>query len=292
MRIASFVVNGASRVGVIEGDSLIDVCAIDPNIVADIAVGLQSDPDYFGRIARAAGKAGAAERSPVNAAQLALPIPRPGKIVCLGLNYYDHAMEGGHAAPEYPAFFLRTATSLVAANEPVICPRVSERLDYEAELAVIIGKPGRHIRKERALDHVAGYSCFNDVSVRDYQRKTSQWTIGKNFDGSGPFGPWIVTADELPPGATGLRIQSRLNGQVMQDANTSLMMCDVASAIQLLTECMTLDAGDLIVMGTPAGVGHARKPPVWMKDGDLVEIEIERIGVLRNPIRNEAASPG
>lgn len=290
MRVASFLVNGATRLGVVDGDALIDVCAIDPTIVADVAVGLKTDPDYFGRIARAAAKAGAGERRPVKTAQLALPIASPGKIVCLGLNYYDHAMEGGHAAPEYPAFFLRTVTSLVAANEPVICPRVSERLDYEAELAVIIGKPGRHISKDRALEHVAGYSCFNDVSVRDYQRKTSQWTIGKNFDGSGPFGPWIVTTDELPPGAAGLRIQSRLNGQVMQDANTSLMMCDVANAIYLLSECMTLDAGDLIVMGTPAGVGHARKPPVWMKDGDVIEIEIERIGVLRNPIRNEAPS--
>lgn len=288
MRIASFVVNGAARVGVIEADSLIDVCAIDPNIVADIAVGLQTDPEYFGRIARAAARAGATQRTPLQAVQLALPIARPGKIVCLGLNYYDHAMEGGHAAPEYPAFFLRTATSLVAANEPVICPRVSERLDYEAELAVIIGKPGRHISKERALEYVAGYSCFNDVSVRDYQRKTSQWTIGKNFDGSGPFGPWIVTPDELPPGAAGLRIQTRLNGQVMQDANTSLMMCDVINAIVLLSECMTLEAGDLIVMGTPAGVGHARKPPVWMKDGDVVEIEIERIGVLWNPVKAES----
>lgn len=288
MRIVNFRADGATRLGVIDGDSVVDVQKVDARLGVDLRAGLQSGaPAFLAALAQAAKAAPAAARRPLSGLAYAPLIVNPGKIICLGLNYYDHAMEGGHPPPEYPAFFLRTATSLIAAGEPVIRPRVSERLDYEAELAVVIGKGGRHIDKARALEHVAGYSCFNDVSVRDYQRKTSQWTIGKNFDGSGPFGPWLVTPDELPPGATGLRIQSRLNGQIMQDANTSLMMCDVVTAIHLLSECMTLDAGDVIVMGTPAGVGHARKPPVWMKDGDTIEIDIERIGVLSNPVRNE-----
>lgn len=287
MRVISFKAEGQSRVGVIDGDSVVDVAKANPKLAIDLRSGLHSGPAYLAALRDTAKSAPASARRPLAGIKYAPLIPNPGKIICLGLNYYDHAMEGGHPPPEYPAFFLRTATSLIAAGEPVIRPTISEKLDYEAELAVIIGKPGRHISKAAALDHVAGYSCFNDVSVRDYQRKTTQWTIGKNFDGSGPFGPWMVTPDELPPGAAGLKIQSRLNGQVMQDANTSLMMCDVVNAIYLLSECMTLDAGDVVVMGTPAGVGWARKPPVFMKQGDTIEIEIEKIGVLSNPVRDE-----
>ena len=288
MRIVSFRSQGSIRVGLIDGDSVIDVQKANPKLAIDLRSGLHSGLSYLAALKAVLQSAGAETRLPLKGLDLAPLIPNPGKIVCLGLNYFDHAMEGGHPPPEYPAFFLRTATSLIAAGEPVIRPRVSDKLDYEAELAVIIGKPGRHINKQRALEHVAGYSCFNDVSVRDYQRRTTQWTVGKNFDDSGPFGPWLVTPDELPPGAAGLKIQSRLNGQVMQDSNTSLMMCDVANAIFLLSECMTLDAGDVIVMGTPAGVGWARKPPVFMKHGDTIEIEIEQIGILSNPVKDEA----
>jgi 2-keto-4-pentenoate hydratase/2-oxohepta-3-ene-1,7-dioic acid hydratase in catechol pathway len=221
--------------------------------------------------------------------QLSPILPEPGKIICLGLNYFDHAKEGGRDKPEYPWFFLRSASSLLAPNAEAILPKVSERLDYEAELAVVIGKTVKHATLENALDCVFGYSCFNDISVRDYQKKTPQWTIGKNFDQTGGFGPVLVTADELPAGATGLKIQARLNGQVMQDANTRDMIWGVAETIKLLTECMTLEPGDLIIMGTPAGVGQARTPPVWMKNGDSVEIEIEHIGVLRNKVQSEIA---
>jgi 2-keto-4-pentenoate hydratase/2-oxohepta-3-ene-1,7-dioic acid hydratase in catechol pathway len=162
---------------------------------------------------------------------------------------------------------------------------VSDKFDYEAELAVVIGtRVPRHVSQDDALQHVFGYTCFNDMSVRDFQRRTPQWTIGKNFDGTGAFGPVLVTADELPPGAAGLRICSRLNGQVMQDATTSDMIFSVAETIMLLAQCLTLDPGDVIVMGTPAGVGHARTPPVWMEPGDTIDIDIERIGVLSNPI--------
>ena len=216
-----------------------------------------------------------------------LPPFEVGTIIALGLNYADHAKEGGHAKPEYPSFFMRCATSLVAHGEAMLRPQASIQLDYEAELVAIVGRTARHVAKEKAFDYIAGYSCFNDGSVRDYQRKTTQWTIGKNFDKTGGFGPWFVTADELPPGAAGLAIQSRLNGQVMQSANTRDMLVPVAETVALLTECLTLEPGDLLVMGTPAGVGHARKPPVWMKDGDTIEIEIEKIGVLSNPIRDE-----
>jgi acylpyruvate hydrolase len=288
MRIASFRAEGSVRVGLIDGDQIIDVQKANPKLAIDLRSGLHSGPSYLAALAAVLKSAGKETRRPLNGLSYAPLIANPGKVICLGLNYYDHAMEGGHPPPEYPAFFLRTATSLIAAGAPVIRPRVSEKLDYEAELAVIVGKGGRHISKASALEHVAGYSCFNDVSVRDYQRRTTQWTVGKNFDDSGPFGPWMVTPDELPPGAAGLTIQSRLNGQVMQNSNTSLMMCDVVNAIFLLSECMTLDAGDVIVMGTPAGVGWARKPPVFMKQGDTIEVEIERIGVLSNPVMNEA----
>ena len=212
------------------------------------------------------------------------PLDRPGKIICLGLNYAEHAREGGYDVPDYPALFLRAATSMIAAEAPMILPACSEAFDYEAELMVIIGKGGRHIAQANALDHVFGYSTFNDGSVRDYQRKTHQWTAGKNFDGTGAVGPLVVTPDEVPAGASGLRISTRLNGRVMQDSNTSDMIFPVARTIAIVSEIMTLEPGDMIAFGTPPGVGHARKPQVWMKAGDVVEVEIAGIGICRNPI--------
>jgi acylpyruvate hydrolase len=218
-------------------------------------------------------------------------IARPGKMICIGLNYADHAREGGFAVPEYPALFLRVSSSLLGNGEPIIRPRASEALDYEAELAVVIGRRGRHVALDRALEHVAGYTIFNDASLRDYQRRTAQWTPGKNFDATGPLGPVLVTPEELPPGGKGLHIECRLNGRVMQSASTADMLFDVPTTISLLSEIMTLEPGDVIATGTPPGVGHARKPAVWMRDGDVVEVEIEGIGILRNPIRDEAKMP-
>jgi 2-keto-4-pentenoate hydratase/2-oxohepta-3-ene-1,7-dioic acid hydratase in catechol pathway len=214
-------------------------------------------------------------------------VPAPGKIVCLGLNYAEHAREGGFAVPDYPALFLRVNSTLVGAGEPILRPRSSELLDYEAELAVVIGRRGKHITAADALDYVAGYTTFNDASVRDYQRRTAQWTPGKNFDATAALGPFLVTPDELPPGAKGLGISCRLNGKTMQQSNTSDMIFDVPRTIEILSEIMTLEPGDVIAMGTPPGVGHARTPPVWMRDGDVCEIEIEGIGILRNPVRDE-----
>ena len=211
-------------------------------------------------------------------------VPAPGKIICLGVNYVDHAKEGGNQIGDYPAIFLRCASSLLAHGAPLQVPKVSSKLDFEAELAVVIGRRARFVTEAEALDAVFGYACFNDATLRDYQRKTSQWSIGKNFDATGAFGPCLVTADELPPGCVGLLLQSRLNGQVMQSANTSDMAFGVARTIALLSESLTLEPGDVIVMGTPGGVGYARNPPVWMKAGDTIEIDIEGIGVLRNPV--------
>ncbi len=286
MKFVSFRQGGAARLGVLAADGVIDLNQAQPQVPADLGVALWQGADVLGA-AKAALASGAARISLADI-EYAAPVVRPGKIICLGLNYYDHAKEGGRDKPDYPWFFLRSATSLIAHGEAGIRPRVSERVDYEAELAVVIGKKARHVTQANALDCVFGYSCFNDMSVRDYQKKTPQWTIGKNFDGTGGFGPVLVTADELAPGATGLRIQSRLNGKIMQDANTTDMIWGVTETITLLTECMTLEPGDLIIMGTPAGVGQARTPPVWMKDGDTIEIEIEKIGLVSNPICNEA----
>ena len=222
-----------------------------------------------------------------NAVTWLTPIARPGKIICLGLNYAAHAAEGGNKTPEYPSFFMRATSSLIGHRAPLVRPKVSDKLDFEAELAVVIGRDARHLSAADALSAVAGYACFNDGTLRDYQRRTTQWTIGKNFDGTGAFGPCLTPAAALPEGARGLKIESRLNGQVMQSDNTANMIVPVAEALQLLSEVLTLEPGDVVVMGTPAGVGYARTPPVWMKPGDRIEIEIEGIGLLSNEICQE-----
>ena len=245
----------------------IALSATQPNLLADVKT-----------------RAVAATPTRLDSVTLAPCVPQPGKIVCLGVNYYDHAKEGGNAIADYPAFFLRCETSLLAHGAPLQVPAISDKLDFEAELAVVIGQRTRFVSEADALKSVFGYACFNDASLRDYQRRTTQWTIGKNFDATGGFGPSLVTPDELPPGCTGLRIQSRLNGQVMQNANTTDMVFGVARTISLLSEAMTLEPGDVLVMGTPSGVGYARTPPVWMKAGDTIEIDIEGVGILSNPV--------
>jgi len=265
----------------------VDLSAIAPGLPIDLGT-LIATPGALQAAREAARDLSRAAAAPIDGLRFLPLVRRPGKIVCLGLNYADHAKEGGHARPEYPSFFLRGATSLVAHGQPILRPRASSKLDYEAELALVVGKAARHLDAADALDCVAGYSCFNDASVRDYQRKTSQWTIGKNFDATGAFGPWLVTPDELPPGCAGLRIQSRLNGRVMQDANTRDFLWNVVEALVIITECMTLEPGDVVITGTPAGVGYARTPAVFMAPGDVCEIEVEGVGVLSNPIADEA----
>ncbi|WP_095081100.1 fumarylacetoacetate hydrolase family protein [Mesorhizobium sophorae] len=215
------------------------------------------------------------------------PLSAPGKIICVGLNYVDHSIESGFVPPNYPTLFARFSTSLIGHGAAIRRPEASIQLDYEGEMVAIIGKAGRHIAPGKALSHVAGYSIFNDASIRDFQTKSPQWTVGKNFDGTGSFGPIFVTSDELPPGGKGLRIQTRLNGQVVQNASTSDMIFDVASLISIISEAITLEPGDILVTGTPSGVGMARKPQLFMKHGDVCEVELEDVGILSNVVADD-----
>jgi acylpyruvate hydrolase len=285
MQFLTFIDAGETRLGLVDRDSFLDLNKAVPSVPPSLRTALEQNIDLA-----AAGRqalASQAQRHLLTTAQLAPVIPEPGKIICLGLNYFDHAKEGGRQKPDYPWFFLRCASSLVGDGQTALLPAVSSQFDYEAEMAIVIGKKARHVKRDTALEHVFGYACFNDISVRDYQKKTPQWTIGKNFDATGGFGPCLVTSDEVPAGGRDLRIECRLNGNVVQSANTSDMIFGVAETIELLTECMTLEPGDVVVMGTPAGVGFARTPPLFMKDGDLVEVEIERLGTLSNRVRQE-----
>ena len=271
---------GVAAVFAVAGERAVDLTALDPAFGADLT-GVISMTDG---VARARALVQGAPTVAVAAITPALPIARPGKVICLGLNYADHAKEGGHQVPSYPALFMRGPNSLIAADAPLIRPACSEQLDYEAELLVVIGCGGRHIAEAAALDHVFGYTLFNDGSVRDYQRKGPQWTPGKNFDATGAVGPVVVTPDELPAGAAGLGIESRVGAETLQRGSTADMLWPVAATIATISEYATLEPGDLIATGTPPGVGHARKPPRWLRPGETVEVEIEGIGVLRNPV--------
>jgi acylpyruvate hydrolase len=286
MKLVAFREGPTHKIGMIDGDLVVDLNAVDGRIPADLSSflrggGLVDDLTAIAKFAK--GKAAL----PLANVHYDLPLLTPGKIFCLGLNYLEHVKEGPYQVPDYPTIFMRGASSLVAHNQAIVRPIISDKLDFEAELVVVIGKCVRHATKENALDAVFAYSCFNDGTLRDYQKRTVQWTVGKNFDKTGGFGPMLVTPDELPLGAAGLTIQSRLNGQVMQSDNTRNMMFQVADTIATITAAITLEPGDMIVMGTPSGVGYARKPPVFMKAGDVIEIEIEGIGTLRNPIIDE-----
>jgi 2-keto-4-pentenoate hydratase/2-oxohepta-3-ene-1,7-dioic acid hydratase in catechol pathway len=294
MRVFSFEKNGKSAIGVVvepERTQYVDLVSINTALPADMT-DLMSFPDWqttisLGLKSVLASSVRASVIKQMSSVKYLPVVPRPPKVICLGLNYADHAKEGGNAPPEYPSFFMRSAISQVAHQQNIVRPKASHKLDFEAELAVIIGTKARHLTPSNALNCIAGYSCYNDGSIRDYQRKTNQWTIGKNFDATGGFGPWLVTADEVPAGAAGLRIQSRLNGKVMQDANTKDFLFDIVKSLCIITECITLEPGDVIITGTPAGVGYARTPPVWMVPGDVCEIDIEGVGVLSNSIADE-----
>jgi acylpyruvate hydrolase len=287
MKIIGFTSKEGLRLGVVEGEEVIDLQAVDNRLSANLADVLAANDGDLSPLAGLAKKAPASARVPLKGIKYGLPVARPGKIICLGLNYLEHAKEGGHQKPQFPSIFFRCQTSLMPHEAPMLRPKASEQLDYECELVAVVGKRVKHATLANATSCIAGYSCFNDGSVRAFQRRTSQWDMGKNFDQTGGFGPWFVSADELPRGAIGLNIQTRLNGTVMQSDNTTNMMFPVAETVVDVSQGLTLEPGDLLVMGTPSGVGHARKPPVWMKDGDTVEIDIERIGVLRNPVVDE-----
>lgn len=272
MHFVSFLKDGRSHPGIRRGDRIVEIVPHNVQPAEIISSFMAGQTLITGR------------EFGVGDVKLGMPIPKPGAVVCMGLNYRDHAKEGGNPIPDYPAIFLRAASSLIPDGAPLIVPKCSDQLDYEAELAIIIGRTARNVVEQDALSYVFGYSCFNDGSIRNYQRKSTQWTIGKNFDDTGAFGPSVVTADELPRGAHGLAIRCRLNGQTMQDGNTSDMIFPVARIIEFISEAMTLHPGDVIITGTPAGVGYARQPPIFLKAGDVSEVEIEGIGVLRNPV--------
>jgi acylpyruvate hydrolase len=280
MRFVSFEQNGEATLGVRDGDQ---VCV----------VGNESLESLLTRGADLAALARSSSNGRTVAAEglkFLPPLRRPPKIICVGLNFSDHTSESKYEQPDYPTLFFRVHTSLIAHEQPMVRPSVtdSEGLDFEGEIAVILGKGGRHIAKEDALSYVAGYSLFNDGSVREYQFKTPQWTVGKNFDGTGAFGPDLVTADELPPGVKGLRLETRLNGEVVQSASTDEMVFDVESLISIISEAITLEPGDVIVSGTPSGIGWARTPKLFMRAGDVCEVSVEKIGTLRNIIVDEA----
>ncbi len=276
--------SGGTAVFAVTGEKAINLSALDDSVGADL-MGLITNPALVESLA---AKIDGSEGVPVSSITPALPVVAPGTIICLGLNYTDHIKEGGYDIPDYPALFMRGKNSIMAAGAPLVRPTCSDKLDYEAELMMIIGKGGRHISEADALDHVFAYTVFNDGSVRDYQRKTHQWTPGKNFDQTGAIGPFVVTPDDLPEGASGLKIESRVGDEILQSSNTGNMIWSVAQTIATISEYTTLEPGDLIAMGTPPGVGHAKKPnPRWLVPGEVVDVEIEGIGICSNPIVDE-----
>jgi len=282
MRLLSFERDGRSVPGLAEGERVVALDALDPALPGDW-------PSIF-----AAGAldqvASLAEKAPDHAWQpraglrLLPPIPAPPKILCVGLNYRAHAAETGAKIPQTPIFFTRFPSTLVGDGAPMQRPSASDQFDYEGELVAVIGRTAKHVSPDQALMHVVGYSIFNDGSVRDYQKAGKQWTLGKNADASGPFGPEIVTADALPRGAAGLAIETRLDGELVQEGRTDDLIFDVAALVAKASEVMTLEPGTLFVTGTPPGVGLARTPPRWLRPGETVSVTIEGIGTLSNPV--------
>ncbi|HVK64992.1 MAG TPA: fumarylacetoacetate hydrolase family protein [Polyangium sp.] len=284
MKLSSLYANETPFLGARRADGIVNVSAALPGWPTDVGALLRSPAYDAQKLADVVERTAASALLRDDEVRLRPVVPAPGKLLCLGLNYVDHAAENALRPPEYPVVFGRYPTSLVGHGEPLVLPSVSTHFDYEAELVVVIGKTCRKVSRAQALDHVAGYTLLNDGSIRDYQMRTHQWTIGKNVDATGALGPELVTADELPLGAKGLVLRGLLNGKVMQEANTSDMIFSVADAISILSEVMTLEAGDMIATGTPGGVGFVRNPPVFLKPGDVFEVQVERVGTLRNHV--------
>jgi len=273
MKYVSYEYNHGRAFGAVEGNSIIDLSDAGLSLRAVLATG---PLDNLQAVAAKRKRTVA-----LNKVVLHQVIPDAGRIICVGQNYHDHAAELGGTAPVNPNLFMRTTQSLVGHGQSIVCPAVSNNYDYEGELAVIIGRGGRRIPRDKALSHVAGYTCFLDGSIRDYQKHS--FTAGKNFDSSGACGPWLVPAQEIPD-PQNLKIVTRINGETVQDGTTADMVHSVAAIISYISIFTHLEAGDVIATGTPAGVGAGRKPPKWLKPGDQVEVEIERIGVLANTV--------
>lgn len=284
MRLITFLHDGREQIGVRRDDEVIPVASIDPALPGCIK-DLLTD-QRLGELGSKFESFDGAGVAMVDIDYLPV-IPKPGKIVCVGRNYAAHAAEGGAETPSFPEIFFRAATSLIPHHGCIVRPQCSETLDFEGEFAFVVGRSCRHASEADALDYIAGYTLFNDATIREYQRFSTQWTIGKNFDNTGAFGPELVTSDELPEGLAGLSLTTRLNGELMQDGQIDNLVFPVRTLVAILSECMTLEPGDVVVTGTPAGVGYARKPPVWMKHGDTVEIEVESLGKLINTVQDE-----
>ena len=286
MRFCTIMSGGKAVVGVKTGNGkIVDLSKQMPRGPKSVVEILAGGKAVQAAVAKACAKPRAGATVSEKSAKYLTPIPSPGKILCIGLNYRKHAEETGSPIPQYPVVFTRFNNTLVPHNGKMLSTTHSKEFDWEAELTIVIGKKCRNVPKAKALSVIAGYACFNDGSIRDWQRKSGgQFTLGKNFDGTGGFGPDIVTADELPKGAAPLRITTRVNGVTMQDSSTDDLIFDVPTLVHELTKVMTLEPGDIIITGTPSGVAMARKPPNWLKPGDVCEVEIEKIGVLRNVI--------
>mgnify|MGYP000502579863 CR=1 FL=1 len=286
MRLVTYRTELGPRVAGLKEGGLVDLNQADPAVPSCVKRLLAQGPEGLGR-AQAALRAGRVD--PLEGVTLLAPVPNPEKVICVGLNYVDHAKESGLPVPKEPVIFCKFPTAVAGHGDPIVLPRASQEVDYEAELVVVIGRGGRRIRPEDAREHIAAYACGNDVSARDWQirKPGGQWLLGKSFDTFAPFGPALVTADEVPDPHR-LSIRLSLNGRIMQDSNTAQFVFPVETLVSYVSEVCTLAPGDLIFTGTPPGVGFARKPPVYLKPGDIVEVEIERIGVLRNPVVAEA----
>lgn len=282
MRFATFRLKGAPTWGLIDGEDAVDLGAVLSARYPDLKSAITASA-----LAEVAAASASAPRHPLSAVTWLPVVPNPDKILCVGLNYEMHRKETGRAEVENPTIFARFANSQTGHGADIVRPRVSHELDFEGELAIVIGKAGRYIAREDAFDHVAGYACYNDGSVRDFQRHTHQFTPGKNFPDTGAFGPWMMTPDELGP-LPDLRLQTRVNGQVVQDATFDQMIFDIPKIIAYCSSFTRLEPGDVIATGTPGGVGAKRNPPLWLKPGDIVEVEIDRLGILRNGIADEA----
>jgi 2-keto-4-pentenoate hydratase/2-oxohepta-3-ene-1,7-dioic acid hydratase in catechol pathway len=287
MRLATLSTPAGPRAVVLHGEQYLDLQATDPALPNSVRALLEGGPELLKRVAALVGR-GDAKTYPVAGAKYLAPIPDPLKVVCIGLNYRDHAEETGAAIPREPVLFSKFSSALQGAGEPIVLPWVSDQVDFEAELVLVVGKKGRHIPKAQAMSYLAGYAVGHDVSARDWQtgKDAKQWLAGKTFDTFAPVGPVIVTADEVPdPHNLGIRL--KINGTTMQNSNTKQMIFRADDLLAYISQVVTLQPGDLIFTGTPPGVGIARKPPVFLKGGDVVEVEIDGLGTLRNPVVQE-----
>lgn len=285
MKLATFTHAGSTRIGIVEGDEVVDLSVAAPDLPRDMLSFLEAGPDAMQTAHRALGHG---KRIPLEQIHLEAPIARPPKFLAIGLNYADHVAESGMETPEHVMIFNKQSTCVTGPTDPVHVPKVSHVLDYEGELGVVIGKRGRHVSRENAADYIAGYVIVDDVTVRDWQFHTPTWTMGKSFDTHGPIGPWIVTTDEITDPHQ-LALRTYVNDELRQESNTKNLIFDCFYLVEHISKAFTLEPGDIITTGTPGGAGLLRKPPQLLKDGDVVRVEIDGIGQIENPVIDEPA---